>query len=332
MNNSRYHRQQQVPQMGLESTQRLADAHVLIIGAGGLGSPVSLFLTGAGVGEITLVDHDEVSLSNLHRQILFNEADIGTPKATSAQKHLHARNREITINAIPERLSIRNAAQLVTQATVVVDAADNFLVSYLLSDLCLEKRIPLVSASVLTTHGYLGVFCGTKDKPAPSLRAVFPSPSSEVNNCNTAGVTGPSVGIIASYQAQEVLKVIMGSDSQLLGKLMNLDLWDYRQYIIDFSKSSEPDIKASIIAIEQLTNKTVLLDVRSSQECQDDPVSANNAHVFIRNIPLHELQERIDELDSQQPIACICKSGQRALNAAQQLIDAGFSNVSVTQR
>ena len=144
MNNSRYQRQQQVPQLGIESQQRLSDAHVLIVGAGGLGSPVSLFLAGAGVGEITLVDHDQVSLSNLHRQILFNESDVGKPKATSAQTRLNTLNSEIKINAIAERLSVTNAEQLISQATVVVDAADNFLVSYLLSDLCFEKRIPLI--------------------------------------------------------------------------------------------------------------------------------------------------------------------------------------------
>ena len=327
MTDNRYIRQQLVAQLGSESQEQLAKARVLIVGAGGLGSPVSTLLAGAGVGEITLIDDDVVSLSNLHRQTLYTESDIGELKVNAAQKRLSAINSEITINVIAERLNLDNAAQLVTNSTVVVDAADNFLTSYLLSDLCFENRIPLVSASVLTTHGYLGVYCGTVDKPAPSLRAVFPTPSSDVNNCNTAGVTGPSVGIIGSYQAQEVLKVITQSESQLLGKLMSLDLWDYRQHIIDFSKSIEPSKSASFISINTLTQEDLLLDVRSTEECNNEPLSKTAS-----NIPLPELAERLNELSRDTRIVCVCKSGQRALNAAQLLINNGYSNIYVTAR
>ena len=332
MTTNRYQRQQQVSQLGEQSQQLLANAKVLIIGAGGLGSPVSLFLAGAGVGNMTIIDDDKVSLSNLHRQILFTEQDINIAKVDAAKKRLQAINSDITINVINQRLTIENAETLVDQATVVVDCADNFLVSYLLSDLCFAKRIPLVSASVLTTHGYLGVFCGTKEKPAPSLRAIFPSPSAEVNNCNTAGVTGPSVGIIGSYQAQETLKVIMQSDSQLLGKLMNLDLWDYRQHITDFSNCVEPNQKADIIPLGKIPNDSLLLDVRSAQEVHDDPIPILSVQCKISNIPLDELANQLNHLDQNQSISCICKSGQRALNAAQLLIDQGFKNISVTSR
>ena len=327
MTDNRYIRQQLVAQLGSESQEQLANARVLIVGAGGLGSPVSTLLAGAGVGEITLIDDDVVSLSNLHRQTLYTESDIDELKVNAAQKRLSAINSDINIKVIAERLNLDNAAQLVAESTVVVDAADNFLVSYLLSDLCFEKRIPLVSASVLTTHGYLGVYCGTKEKPAPSLRAVFPAPSSDVNNCNTAGVTGPSVGIIGSYQAQEVLKVITQSESQLLGKLMNLDLWDYRQHIIDFSQSPEPTASASFIAINKLDQNDCLLDVRSEQECIDDPLTYDSI-----NIPLSELPDRLEELKPHKTLVCICKSGQRALNAAQLLLNNGYSSVKVTSR
>ena len=327
MTDNRYIRQQLVDKLGPESQDSLSNAHVLIIGVGGLGSPVSLFLSGAGVGEITLVDDDVVSLSNLHRQILFHESDIGHPKVSAAKTRLCELNSSIKINAIEARLTIENAASIANKATVVVDAADNFLVSYLLSDLCLEKRIPLVSASVLTTHGYLGVYCGTKDSPAPSLRAVFPAPSSNVNNCNTAGVTGPSVGIIGSYQAQEVLKVILNSDAQLLGKLMTLDLWDYRQHIIDFSQSPEPEVTAPLVSLNSIADDDLILDVRSNQEHLDTPIKRP-----AMNIPLNELTERLSELDHSKTIHCICKSGQRALSAAQQLLDHGFEHIRVTSQ
>jgi len=303
---------------------------VLIIGAGGLGAPVSVFLAGAGVGHLTIIDHDQVSLSNLHRQILFQESDIGQAKAEISQTRLSALNSEIKITAINEKLSIENAEYWINQATVVVDAADNFLVSYLLSDLCFAIRTPLVSASVLTTHGYLGVFCGTQEKPAPSLRALFPAPSSKTNNCNTAGVTGPSVGVIGSYQAQEVLKVIMGDSSQLLGKLMSLDLWNYRQHIIDFSDAPEPEKSASFIDlkhIEQSSEPVTVLDVRTSIECTEQPLPIKAV-----NIPLQELHDRLTELDKQQTICCLCKSGQRALNAAHLLLLNGFEKVSVSSQ
>ena len=328
----RYARQLLVDKLGSSSQQSLSAAHVLIVGAGGLGSPVSLFLAGAGVGEITLVDDDVVSLSNLHRQVLFQESDIGQLKVDAAKQHLLSLNSEITINAIAQRLSIDNAQDLVDQATIVIDAADNFLVSYLLSDICFDLRIPLVSASVLTTHGYLGVFCGTVDKPAPSLRAIFPTPSTEANNCNTVGVTGPSVGIIGSYQAQEALKVIINSDAQLLGKLMTLDLWNYRQQIIDFRHSKEPVKIAKFVSLNELAENEVLLDVRSPGEYLNDPPSVLTEINNAINIPLNELEKRFGELDKAQGITCICKSGQRALNAAHQLLENGFQNVSVTSR
>jgi len=324
---NRYVRQQMVPQLSGDAQQKLAAARVLIVGAGGLGSPVSLFLAGAGVGSITLVDPDAVSLSNLHRQILFQESDVNCSKAETAKIRLEKLNSQINLVAINQKLDINNAETLVKQATVVVDSADNFLVSYLLSDLCFNNRIPLVSASVLTTHGYLGVFCGTREQPAPSLRAVFPSPSSEAQNCNTAGVTGPGVGVIGSYQAQEVLKVIIGDDSQLLGKLMTLDLWDYRLHIIDFNGAKEPIKKASFASLHDLSKSDILLDVRTPQEHKDEPLSTNAI-----NIPLHELPERLQELDQAQAINCVCRSGQRALVAAALLLDNDFAKVMVVSQ
>lgn len=325
LSNSRYSRQLQVKHFTVDSQVQLKNACVLVVGAGGLGSPVSLFLAGAGVGRLILIDDDVVSLSNLHRQILFQESDVGQPKVAAAKKRLTALNSTIQIEVINQALSPSNAQRLVDQATVVVDAADNFLVSYLLSDLCLLNRTPLVAASVLTTHGYLGIFCGTVKQPAPSLRAVFASPSKTAANCNTAGVTGPSVGIIGSYQAQEVLKVILGSDSQLLGKLMYLDLWDYSQNIIDFSDADEPARYAPIMANNELTENDLVLDVRSELEAAQTPLS-----IAAVNIPNTELLQRLGELDIDQKIACVCVSGQRALGAANVLLNQGFKYVYVT--
>jgi len=324
---NRYVRQQQVAPLGGDAQQKLAAAHVLLVGVGGLGSPVSLYLAGAGVGELTLVDPDVVSLSNLHRQILFTEADVNHSKADAAKARLNALNSEIKINAINAALTVSNADTLIDATTVVVDAADNFLVSYLLSDLCTRKRIPLVSASVISTHGYLGVFCGTQDNPAPSFRALFPNPPTTLNNCETTGVTGPSVGVIASLQAQETLKVITNDESQLLGKLLYLDLWNNQYNTVDFSAAVEPNDKADFIAMDQLAENDLLLDVRNIEELQQNPLP--RAAI---NIPLPELGKRCKELDTTRRIVCVCQSGQRALNAANLLFKAGFENVAVTSR
>ena len=147
------------------------------------------------------------------------------------------------------------------------------------------------------------------------------------DSCNTAGVTGPSVGIIGSYQAQEVLKVILNSDAQLLGKLMSLDLWDYRQHIIDFNQSPEPVVTAPLVSLDSIADDDVILDVRNNQEHLDSPISRPAI-----NIPLNELTERLSELDRSKKIHCICKSGQRALSAAQQLLDHGFEHIRVTSQ
>lgn len=328
--NARYVRQRLVPPLSGDAQDKIGSARVLIVGAGGLGSPVSLFLAGAGIGKLTIIDPDVVSISNLHRQILFQENDVNASKADTAKARLSALNSQIDIESVNGKLSADNAMQLVNRADVVVDAADNFLASYLLSDVCLKTRTPLVSASVLTTHGYLGVFCGTQGSPAPSLRAVFPTPSAQANNCNTAGVTGPSVGVIGSYQAQEVLKAITQDKTQLLGKLMSLDLWDYRQHIIDFNKAPEPKSSAPIVALDSLnahSESAILLDVRSAQEHHNEPMPRPAI-----NIPLSELATRFNELDPEQAISCICKTGQRALNAAQLLLNNGFQKVTVTSR
>lgn len=330
--NQRYSRQEQVKQLQGQA-DKLAQTKVLVVGLGGLGSIVSQQLAGAGIGKLTLIDGDEVSLSNLHRQTLYTEHDIGKAKAVIAEQRLMSINSEIDITAISHHLNTDNAETFVSSATIVVDAADNFLATYLLSDLCHQLRIPLVSASVINTQGYIGVFCGTAQKPAPSVRAIFPVPPSSAATCDTVGVTGPSVSIIGSLQAQEVLKVSVGDNSQLLGKLLHFNLWDYRQNCIDFSNAPEPASIANIVSKQSLQADDILLDLRMPEEVQQDP-HENVSH----HIPLNELSQRHTELlqepsqklSKQQRIVCICKSGQRALSGASQLIELGFKNVAVT--
>lgn len=325
---NRYIRQQQVPQLGDGSQDLLSAARVLLVGLGGLGSPVGSLLAGAGVGSITLVDFDTVDLTNLHRQTLYTEADIGQSKAVNAKRTLEAINSEISVRSVEAKLSTGNAEPLVTQHTVVVDAADSFFVSYLLSDLCRQHNIPLVSASVLQTSGYVGVFCGSNDFPAPSLRAIFPSPPLTAQTCSTAGVTGPSVAAVGSIQAQEVLKVILRDTSQLNGKILNLDLWNYQQNIVDFSHAAEPALFAPLISDQTIDTGDTMLDVRTEAEVQASPRQVNSGVALI-NIPVDQLAVRYNELAGSGRIVCVCKSGQRALNAANQLIKLGLQNIAV---
>lgn len=312
----RYSRQTLVEQLGLEGQAALAKARVLIIGAGGLGCTVGAQLAGAGVGEISIIDHDTVDISNLHRQILFREADIGLSKANVAAREMSAINSEIQIAAIDTRLNVNNLNDLCKSMTLVIDAADNLATSYLLSDACLSLTVPLLTASVNRTFGYVGQFCASENAPLPSLRAAFPKLPKQQASCDTVGVTGPSVGAVASVQAQEAIKIMVGDQSKLAGKLLYLDLWNYSQHIIDFSDAPEPsNAQIALISEQGISDSDIVFDVRTEQEILDSPFSFTT---------VVDSEPSIGE----QRIVCACKSGQRALARAQNLIDRGHTNVA----
>ena len=321
----RYSRQILVKQVGLAGQQKLAAAKVLIVGAGGLGCQVAAQLAGAGVANLVIIDHDTVALSNLHRQILFREADIGEDKAMVAQRELQAINSSINISALPARLSVNNVNDLIRGVDLVIDAADNFAASYLLSDACLAQGIPLLSASVNRSFGYLGIFCGTQQKPAPSLRALFPKLPNEQLSCDTVGVTGPSVGVIASLQAQEAIKVLVDDTKQLSGKLLYVDLWNYNFHCVDFNGANEPaTAQIEMVGADKLLESDLVIDVRNPGELAAEP-QPFTVHL---TIPLPELAQRLAEIPQSARIVCACKSGQRALIAAQQLLQDGHQSVA----
>src|SRR6185437_4571566 len=185
----RYARQTVLAEVGAAGQARLAAASVLVVGAGGLGCPVLQYLAGAGVGRLTIVDHDTVEESNLHRQPIYGMDDIGKAKAEAARDRLQRFNPDIAIEAVVARLTPQNAAGLVAKADVIVDAADSFAVTYILSDACHAAAKPLVSASVIGLTGYAGAFCGG----GPSYRAVFPDVSIDGGTCASVGVLGTAV-------------------------------------------------------------------------------------------------------------------------------------------
>ena len=198
---NRYTRQMVLPQVGRDGQDRIEAAHVLVVGAGGLGVPVLQYLAGAGIGAITLIDPDRVEESNLHRQPAYRMKDIGRYKVRAAARAIARLNPWIELLALPDRLTPANAPKLVGRADVVLDCADSYAVSYTLSDACMAAGKPLISASVLGVSGYVGGFCGG----APSLRALFPDPPDSGQTCATAGVLGPVVGMLGCLQAQMAL-------------------------------------------------------------------------------------------------------------------------------
>lgn len=301
---SRYARQ--VPVIGAKAQARLAAARVLVVGAGGLAAPVLQYLVGAGVGRIRLVDPDRAELSNLHRQTLFRMADLGQPKAEAAAAQLAGLNPDCAVEAIVHALDPANVAALCDGVTLVLDCADSFAASYTLSDHCAALGLPLISASVTGTAGYVGGFCGG----APSLRAVFPDLPARAGSCAEVGVLGPMVGLLGSLQAQMTLAVLAGIQPSPLGQLITADglrLGGFR-----FDTAPEPDWQPRFIAASAITPQDFTVDLRTADEAPLIRPDALRLHAmaFGPGGPI--------PLPGQRAVLC-CRSGMRAFAAAERL-------------
>ena len=219
----RYSRHILLEELGIEGQQRLLASHALVIGAGGLGSPVALYLATAGVGTITLVDDDTVDLTNLQRQIVHGVERIGRPKAESAAQTLHAINPEVRVIALRERADAQRLGGWVAEADVVVDCSDNFATRHAVNAACVQHRRPLVAGAAIGFDGQVSVY-DTRDAAKPCYACLFPPDAVfEEVNCATMGVFAPLVGIIGSMQAAEALKLLAGVGSSLAGRLQMLD-------------------------------------------------------------------------------------------------------------
>jgi molybdopterin/thiamine biosynthesis adenylyltransferase len=209
--------------LGIEGQQRLLDSHAVVIGAGGLGSPVLLYLATAGVGKITIVDDDTVDLTNLQRQIVHSVERIGQPKAESAALTLQAINPEVRVESIVERAHASRLMALVADADVVIDCCDNFATRQAVNAACVAHAKPLVSGAAIRFDGQISVY-DTRDPKAPCYACVFPPDAAfEEVSCSTMGVFAPLVGIIGSMQAAEALKLLADVGSPLIGRLQMLD-------------------------------------------------------------------------------------------------------------
>ncbi len=315
---SRYQRQMQVAGIGPEGQSRLGAAHLLVIGAGGLGSTVLPLLAGAGIGTLTIVDHDRVELGNLHRQPLYKMDDLGKSKALCAKAALAGANPDIDIRAIDAALTPANAAQLVDAADLVIDAADSFAVTYILSDECVRSKKPLVSASVIGLGGYAGLFCGD----GPSYRAVFPLFPETAQSCSEAGVLGSAVALLGALEAHMALHFILAL-TPAKHHLISFDGLSMGFGGFDFSSASEPMLRLPFIAEADVTADDIIVDVRGFEEAPDSPFA--NA---LRVLP-DDIESLRPQLDVSKRVVLCCRSGLRAGRAAQKLQSTGIKNLAL---
>jgi molybdopterin/thiamine biosynthesis adenylyltransferase/rhodanese-related sulfurtransferase len=317
--NERYARQIVLPEVGEAGQERLSRASVLVVGAGGLGCPVLQYLAGAGVGRITIVDHDRVEETNLHRQPLYMMADIGKPKADAATATLLRFNPDIRVEPVVERLTPQNVGTLVAGADVVVDAADSFAVTYMLSDACLAAAKPLVSASVIGLSGYAGVFCGG----GPSYRAVFPEVAVDGATCATAGVLGSAVALLGALQAHLALHLLLGLEPGVLGRVVTFDAKRLAFGGFGFAGSPEPEASIPFIAPNSVAADDLVVDLRGLDEAPQSPFAE------ARRLTVDQIESLLHEPPSAQRIVLCCRSGQRALAAADRLRQGGRDNLAL---
>jgi adenylyltransferase/sulfurtransferase len=225
----RYARHIILPEVGGEGQRKLLDARVLVVGAGGLGSPAALYLAAAGVGTIGLVDHDHVDITNLQRQILHTSADVGRPKTESGAEAIAAINPDVEVVQIDARLDSSNAVELIEAYDVVVDGSDNFPTRYLVNDACYLTKRPLAHGAIFQFEGQVSTFDARRDG-SPCYRCLFPQPPppGSVPNCAQAGVFGVLAGTIGTIQATETIKLICGIGIPLVGFLLLYDAMDVR--------------------------------------------------------------------------------------------------------
>ncbi|WP_102915329.1 HesA/MoeB/ThiF family protein [Phaeobacter inhibens] len=304
---SRFDRQIALPEVGAEGQAKLAAAHVLVVGAGGLGSPVLQYLAAAGIGEITVMDGDSVEATNLPRQPLYTPADIGRYKVDAARERLCAMAPELRLHPHARDLTPDNVTAAVTPVDLVIDAADSHAVSYTLSDCCQRLGRDLISGSALAQSGYVGVFCGG----GPSLRAVFPDPPGSAATCATSGIMGPVVGVIGAWQAQLALKLLLNHQPTPRGRIFSVDFAGLQMGGFDFSTAREPARPLPFIGLNTITDEDYVVELRPEQEAPTPAV-----RTAVRILP-EALQAR--DLPGDRRVVLACHSGLRAWRTAAEI-------------
>ena len=316
----RYLRQTVLPEVGPEGQARLGAATVLVAGAGGLGCAVLQYLTAAGVGGLIIVDHDRVEESNLHRQPLYRMSDLGQAKVHAARAALQELNPGTRIEAVFERLSSVNVMRLASAAEVVIDAADSFAVTYLLSDTCQRLGKPLVSASVLGLAGYVGAFCGG----APSYRAVFPELPRSAGSCAESGVLGTAVGVLGTLEAHLALALLLEWQPSVAGRLLSVDLRTLHVGGFSFGSATEPvQPPIPFIAASEVGSTDIVIDLRSLTETPVSPFPT------ALRLEVEALETAPLQFPSDARVVLCCRSGLRAWRAAQALQRRGHGKLAL---
>ena len=352
----RYARHLLLPEVGREGQLKLKGARVLCIGAGGLGSPLLIYLAAAGIGRLGIIDFDVVDLSNLQRQILHRTADIGRAKTESAQDAIRQLNPHVNVVAHAERLSAANALNLFAAYDVVVDASDNFPTRYLANDACVFLGKPNVYGAIFRFEGQATVFFPAQGGPCYRCLYPEPPPPATVPNCAEAGVLGVLPGIVGCVQAIEVIKLILGQGNSLAGRFLLFNalemkfrelklkrdprcpvcgtsptitqLIDYEAFCGMNTPASEPGILADEVTVHDMQNALRdpslhirVVDVREPEELAIAHIGGVDA------LPLSVLPQRFRELDPNQLIYLHCKSGGRSLKAVKFLQQRGYRQV-----
>jgi molybdopterin/thiamine biosynthesis adenylyltransferase/rhodanese-related sulfurtransferase len=350
----RYSRHLIMPEVGMEGQLKLKNARVLLIGTGGLGAPLGLYLAAAGVGKLGLVDFDVVDFTNLQRQVTFGSQDVGTPKTEAAKKRLSSLNPDIEIETFETKLESGNALELFKNFDVIVDGTDNFPTRYLVNDACILLGKPNVYGSIFRFEGQATVF-GMPDGPCYRCLYPEPPPPGLVPSCAEGGVLGVLPGIVGSIQAMETIKLVLGSGENLIGRLLLFDalgmkfrelklrknpdcpmcgadrkihqLIDYYEFCgVRGEEAPAPDVKVPEITPRELKGRLdrgddlFILDVREPHEYQI-------CNLRGQLIPLGELPRRVHELDSSREIVAHCRSGKRSAEAVDFLRKAGFRKI-----
>ena len=349
----RYSRHLIMPEVGMEGQLKLKAARVLCIGAGGLGSPLALYLGAAGVGTLGLVDFDVVDYTNLQRQIIHRTDDVGRPKLDSAAEKLKAMNPFLNIKKFNKHLSSDNALEIFKEFDIIADGTDNFPTRYLTNDACVISGKPNVYASIFRFEGQASVF-GMPDGPCYRCLYPEPPPPGLVPSCAEGGVLGILPGLLGVIQATEVIKLILGSGDPLIGRLLLVDalamkfrelklrknpdcpvcgknptikkLIDYQEFCGIRGEEASAEVTTSEMQVEELKKRLdrgddlFVLDVREPHEYQ---ICNIGGHL----IPLGDLPKRVNELDTSKEIVAHCRSGVRSAKAVNFLRQAGFKKV-----
>ena len=319
----RYKSQINLCQIGVEGQKKLKAASIVVVGAGGLGCSALLYLLSAGVGKLGIIDHDRVELGNLHRQILYHDEDIGQLKSEAAKQRLSLHNPNVKLSSHPIFLQPHNAAELIEDYDLVIDATDNFAAKYAINDACLQKQKPFVYGSIHQFEGQVAVFNAKLEGGlrGPDYRMLYPCPPppNTISTCSE-GIIGALPGIVGAIQALEAIKMILNIMPNLSGKLLKLDAlsWSTQLFQINPSKQSlsyplEID-SDNLREMFQQSEEIQLIDIREGVEVQGKPLIG-------QHLPLSKLFENLSMLKSDKKIVLYCQKGFRSLNAAKKLRD-----------